>query len=406
MKVTLSANVPYYYNIAMALQDAGMLEVYITAVGVKQVPEMFSRVLPNYWDTKLKGRQMSRIDSEKLKTIWLPELLQKGLPMMGLISRERGNWIASHLFDKLASRYIDNCDIFHFTNSVGLYSARRAKKEGAVLLCDQRSAYPDLERYLVREERQELGIPTSEPPGMLYESKEKAEYAMADYFVIGSEYAKRTFVDAGYDSERIFVVPYGVDVQKDDSLVPDSGGVFRIIYVGQIVPRKGVHYLVQAFEELGLPNAELLLVGDAGEEMHDFVERWVSRNPRITATGSVPQLQLKEYYDRSSVFVLPSVSDSFGLVVAEAMAAGLPVIVTENTGSRELVCDGAEGFVVPIRDVEELKEKILRLYENSGLRRDMGAAARDRVKEFSWEKYGERLISVYEEIARRGGIAL
>lgn len=404
MKVTLSSNVPYYYNTAIALQNAGILERYIYAVGTKRIPEAFSRVLPNYWVMKLKGRQVSRIDSERLKTIRLPELLQKGLPITGLISRERGNWIASHLFDLMASYYVRDCDIFHAFSGVGLYSARRAKERGAVVICDQNSPYPDYERHLIRAEYEKLGL-AFDPPGLLYDSKIKAAYELADYIIVPSEFAKHSFIQAGYDPDHLMVIPYGAELQTASRPESASGEVFRIIYVGQIVPRKGVHYLVQAFEELGLPDAELLLVGDVGEEMCGFVERWVRRNPRVTATGSVPRIQLNEYYGRSSVFVLPSISDSFGLVVAEAMAAGLPVIVTENTGSRELVCEGAEGFVVPIRDVEELKEKILRLYENSGLRREMGAAARNRVKEFSWEKYGERLISVYEEIARREGIA-
>lgn len=404
MKAVLSSNIPNRYHAALALQKVGYLQKYICAVGVSRRSAWLYRVLPGHWDKKLRGRDISGVDPERVKSIWMPELLQKALPRAGLISKDRGNWINNHLYDMRASQYVEDCDIFHFTSSVGLYSARKAKKRGAVLLCDQRAAYPDSERELVREECEKLGIRSSEPSGILYDEKVKAEYAMADYFVIGSEFAKRTFVEAGYDPDRIFVVPYGVDVQPDGSSMPDDGGVFRIVYAGQIVPRKGVHYLVQAFEELGLPDAELLLVGSVGEEMRLLVERW-AENSRITASGSVPRLQLNDYYGRSSVFVLPSVSDSFGLVVSEAMAAGPPVIVTENTGGGELMREGVDGFTIPIRDLEALKERILRLYENPGLRWEMGTAAQDRVKEFSWEKYGERLIWIYEEIARREGIA-
>lgn len=403
LKVTLSANPPYSYNTAIALQDAGILGRYICGVGLNQLPEMLGRVLPNYWVMKLKGRQISCIDPERLKTIWLPELLQKGLPMMGLISGERGNWIASHLFDLAASRYVMDCDILHVLSGVGLYSARRAKRRGAIVICDQNTAYPDYERQLIRAEYEKLGL-TFDPPGLLLNSKVKATYELADYIVVPSEFAKRSFLQADYDPERIFVVPYGTNVQPDGSPTADGGSVFRIICAAQIVPRKGIHYLVQAFEELGLPDAELVLVGAVREEMRDFVEGWVNRNPRITVTGSVPLVQLNEHYGRSSVFVLPSVSEGSALVMYGAMGAGLPLIVTENTGSGELVREGEEGFVVPIRDVETLKERILWLYENPGLRREMGMAARERVREFSWEKYGERLISVYEEVARREGI--
>lgn len=403
LKVTFSASPSYYYKTAIALQDAGILERYISAMRVKGIPGALYKVLPKYWYMKLKGRQVGRIDAERLKTIWLPELLQKGLPMTGLVSRERSNWVASHLFDLMASRYVRDCDILHVFSNVGLYSARQAKQRGAVVICDQNTPYPDYQRQLIREEYENLGLKFDQP-GLLFDSKLKATYELADYIIVPSDFAKYSFVKAGYDPERVFIVPYGTDIQPDGSFLPDDGGVFRIICVAQIVPRKGIHYLVQAFEELGLQDAELVLVGAITEEMRGFVERWVKHNPRIVALGNVPFVQLNEHYGRSSVFVLPSVSEGSALVMYGAMGAGLPLIVTENSGSGELVREGVEGFVVHIRDVEALKERILRLYEDPALRKEMGRAARIRVKEFSWERYGERLISVYEEIARREGI--
>lgn len=404
LKVTFSASPSYYYKTAIALQDAGILERYISAVRVKRIPGALSKVLPKHWYMKLKGRQVGRIDDERLKTIWLPELLQKGLPMTGLVSRERSNWVASHLFDLMSSWYVRDCDILHVFSNVGLYSARRAKQRGAVVICDQNTPYPDYQRQVIREEYENLGL-TFDQPGLLFDSKLKATYELADYIIVPSDFAKYSFVKADYDPERIFTVPYGTDIQSDGSFLPDDGGVFRIICVAQIVPRKGIHYLVQAFEELGLQDAELVLVGAITENMRGFVERWVKHNPRIVALGDVPFVQLNEHYGRSSVFVLPSVSEGSALVMYGAMGAGLPLIVTENSGSGELIREGVEGFVVPIRDVDALKERLMRLYDNSGFRRKMGMAARERIKDFSWEKYGERLLSVYEEISRREGIS-
>lgn len=406
MKVTLSANAPYYFYTALALQKAGYLQQYVCAVGTHQRSRWIYKFLPEYWEKKLRGRDISILDSERIKSIWLPELLQKGLPKLALISKDRGNWLNNHLYDKLASRYVKSCDVFHFMTSTGLYSARKAKKQGAVVVCDQNAAHPDFEREVVRAECEQLGVSEYEVPWSLYEKKKKSEYALADYLIVPSDFAKHTFVEAGHEPDKIFVVPYGADISLDSSPSPGDDGIFRIICVAQIVPRKGIHYLVQAFEELGLPDAELLLVGAAGDEMRGFIERWVSRNQRVRATGSVPRLQLRHYYDRSSVFVLPSVSEGSALSVYDAMASGLPVIVTENTGSQQLVREGTDGYVIPIRDVENLKERIRRLYGNSEMRREMAVAARDRVNEFSWEKYGERLIGVYEEIARRERIAL
>lgn len=400
MRVTLSANAPYYYHTALALQKAGYLDKYINAIGVSRGLCWIYRLLPYYWEQKLRGRDISGINQRRYRSMWLPELLQKGLPLLQIMSADRGNWLNNNLYDVMARRHVEDCDIFHFMTSVGLYSARKAARRGAVIVCDQNTPYPDIERRLIRAEYDELGL-EFDPPGLLYDEKVKAEYELADYIVVPSEFVRQSFIEAGYEPDRLFVVPYGAEMATVPSGGCGENEKFRIIFAAQIVPRKGLHYLVQAFEELALPDAELLLVGAANGEMLNFVEKWVNRNPSITAIGSVPRLQLKDHYGRSSVFVLPSVSEGSALGVYDAMASGLPVIVTHNTGSEELVRDGIEGFVIPIRDVEELKDRILRLYRNPGLQREMSAAARDRIKGFSWERYGERLISVYEEIARR-----
>jgi glycosyltransferase involved in cell wall biosynthesis len=97
--------------------------------------------------------------------------------------------------------------------------------------------------------------------------------------------------------------------------------------------------------------------------------------------------------------VLPSVYDAFGLVALDGMAAGLPVIVSENTAAgSDVVRDGVDGFVTPIRDVEVLKDRILRLYQDPALRSEMGKNAAERVKQFSWEVYENRLKEVIEQV--------
>lgn len=404
MRVILSANVPHYYHAARALQKAGYLERYICAMLLREERHWIYRLLPESTTDRLRARKADGLEPKRVISLWLPELLQKGLPRIGLISGDRGNWINNHLYDRMAVRYVTGCDIFHFTSSVGLYSARRAKQQGATIICDQRAAHPDSERAEARTEYDLLGL-DFDPPGILYDRKVKEEYDLADYIVVGSSFARRTFVDQGYEPERLLVAPYGTTIHRDGKALPDDGGrLFRIMYAGQIVPGKGVHYLVQAFEELALPDSELVLVGPVGEEMRLIVEGWARRNPNIVVTGSLPSVELESHYRRSSVFVFPSVCDSWGLVVGEAMAAGLPVIVTQHAGSSEMVRESREGFIVPARDVESLKRELMRLYEDRELCAEMGREARRRVEQFSWEKYGERLTLVYEQIARREGI--
>jgi len=106
------------------------------------------------------------------------------------------------------------------------------------------------------------------------------------------------------------------------------------------------------------------------------------------------------------VLVLPSIQEGLALVQAQAMACGVPVIASENTGAADLFTDGVEGFIVPIRDAGAIREKLLTLYENPSMREEMGAAALARVRKIGgWDDYGERAEEFYRAAldTRAGG---
>jgi glycosyltransferase involved in cell wall biosynthesis len=150
-----------------------------------------------------------------------------------------------------------------------------------------------------------------------------------------------------------------------------------------------VQYLLQAFSELNLENSELVLKGKVQGEMQKVVEGYRSPNIKfINWVGYLPEL-----YNQASVCILPSVEDGFGLVTVEAMACGKPVIITENTGM--VARDGKDGFVIPIRDVEAIKDKLLYFYENPGEIRKMGNNARKHIAGHTWTRYGDELCKAY-----------
>jgi len=402
MRVILSSNISHYYYAALALERAGYLARYITAVTPTAKFGWISRVVPSYWRAKFKGREMPGIAKEKLVSLWSPEVVARVLERAHLLSTDRANWLQNGLYDLFARPHVAKCDVFHFVSSIGLRSARKAKKFGAVIICDERTEHPDFQRKLLKEEYALLGVPFN-PPGMLYDQRIKSEYALADYLVVPSSYAKRTFVDAGFEDKKIFVVPYGFDVSQFTRL-PKRDNIFRVIFSGQVIPRKGIKYLLEAFDTLSLEHAELLLVGKVDASMEKLVRFYSEKNPAIKAVGNVPKIELARYYNDASVFALPSLSDAQPLVAFEAMACGLPVITTTNTGTQEIVREGIDGFVVESKSVEALKAKIQFLYEHEGVRMRMGASAHARIQEFTWQKYGERLLRVYHEIATASGI--
>ena len=105
----------------------------------------------------------------------------------------------------------------------------------------------------------------------------------------------------------------------------------------------------------------------------------------------MPRSQVQEEFHQADIFVLPTLADSFGLVHLEAMACGVPVITTPHCGA--VVRDGVDGFIVPIRDAVALADRIQQLLEDRPLRNQMGASAKLRAKEFTWARYGERLLA-------------
>jgi glycosyltransferase involved in cell wall biosynthesis len=121
-------------------------------------------------------------------------------------------------------------------------------------------------------------------------------------------------------------------------------------------------------------------------------------NPRISIMGHVQQYRLKEIMSTSHVMVLPSVEDGFGLVQAQAMACGCPVIASENTGAQDLFTDGKEGFIVPTRDSNAISSRLQQLSDDPELWRGMSEAALQRVKSLEgWEQYGETMYRIFSE---------
>jgi glycosyltransferase involved in cell wall biosynthesis len=251
------------------------------------------------------------------------------------------------------------------------------------------------QRTLLEEEYGRFGLRKTIVHPKVVE-RELREYQEAEFISIPSQFVKETFLLHGIPAEKLIQTPYGVDLTNFYP-IPKRDKIFRIIYCGVLSIRKGIHYLLQAFSELKLREAELWLIGSLTDEIRPILGRFSS--PTIIHKGPFPEKALYQYYSQGSVFCLASIEEGLAMVQAQAMACGLPVICTTNTGGADLVRNGQDGFIVPIRDVAALKEKILYLYENPDVGAAMGESARRRVQAgFSWEDYGRKMIAAYQKI--------
>ncbi len=303
-----------------------------------------------------------------------------------------GNWVA---------RNLPECDVYVGLSGSSLQAGKKAHQLGARYVCDRGSAHIRVQDALLREEHALWGMPYEgiDPRTI---AREEAEYAEADLITVPSIFSYRSFVKQGVSAEKLRLLPYGVNVSRFQPVAEPAVGQFDVLYVGAMSLQKGIQYLVQAYQKINHPNKSLTFVGAPSQELIQMLKMRNLWPEDAKVLGHVPQTELKNIMSRSHVLVLPSVQDGFGMVMAQAMACGCPVIASCNTGGEDLFNDGDEGYIVPIRDVDALTNRLQVFADNPQLRAAMGQRALARVKDLGgWSTYGHRALAVYSELANK-----
>jgi glycosyltransferase involved in cell wall biosynthesis len=202
--------------------------------------------------------------------------------------------------------------------------------------------------------------------------------------------------------DRAVYIPNGIDTNFFRPLNNIDVEDNLVLFVGNIVPRKGIESLILAFKKCRqkIRDLRLMIVGEGymRQELETKV-RSLGLATSIEFSGRLTHEQLKIVYNRSAVTVLPSEKESFGLVLGESMACSTPVIATITEGSKDIVSHGVDGLLVPQNDMESLTSAICKLVSNKSLRIRMGEKAREKVvRSFSWKKIGGRLKVLYESL--------
>ncbi|HXT62742.1 MAG TPA: glycosyltransferase family 4 protein [Pyrinomonadaceae bacterium] len=306
--------------------------------------------------------------------------------------RDWQTYLSSKQFDNYVARRLNGAEIFQGVTGQCLTSLETARTKGARTLLDVITTHiDDFGEHQDRECAKFKIRPAIHP---LLRKRMRQEYARADLIRVMSEYARQTFMARGFAQERVKVVSPPIDFEKFTA-AQFTEPKFRVSFVGLIEPWKGFHYLIDAFNGLEIPDSELVLWGGSGtRSVSRYLSREMARNSRIVLKSvEVRSYGYGEVYGKSSVFVHPSLADGFGYGVAEAMASGLPVIVTRNTGAAEFVIDGQNGYVVPAADSEAIRDRLEHLAKNPALLRKMGQAARETARSLTFEKFRDRYVS-------------
>jgi len=297
-------------------------------------------------------------------------------------------------------------DVFFGYSYASLEMLAAEKKRGVLTVLDQIDPGA-VEFHVVAKEMArfpELAGPPPVFPAAYYE-RNRREWALADRVVVNSEFCREALNKQGVAPEKLVVIPLAFEAEVGDrSLKMEDGKTpnserstfksqpstapLRVLFLGQVNVRKGIHYLIEAARKLEQENVHFNIVGPIG-----ILSAAVASAPRnMTFHGPVSREGAAEWYRKSDLFVLPTLSDGFAITQLEAMSHGLPVISTPCCG--EVVSDGVDGFIVPPRDADTLAKTFLRYLSEPDLLQEQRRVALEKSKQFTLERLATNLRSL------------
>lgn len=322
--------------------------------------------------------------------------IERFVPIPGFLNASLDRAVRCTLDDYVA-RTLPACDAYVALSGSGLASGRAAQLRGAVYICDRGSSHIRFQDRIVSEEYRIWGL-ERQVVDPFFVAREEAEYAQADAISVPSSFSLRSFLEMGVPKEKLHRIPYGVRLDRFRRVGEPPKDRFEVLFAGSVSLRKGVPYLLEAFNKLRHPRKRLRIVGAVSPEMQKLFSRFDLADLEIV--GRVPQGQMAELMSTSHVMVLPSIEDGFGLVLGQAMACGCPVISSLHTGGEDIFSDGTEGFLVPVRSPGAIAERLQQLADDSDLQQRMSEAALARVRHLGgWSDYGESWAALIEKLA-------
>ena len=401
MRVTVSVAGRFHaFQLVDELARRGHLQRFITStLNEKRLP---NRRLP----------ENLRNDPEFQKRVHevpLPEYLGYGIRQLPMHdSQLLSYFVKDNLYDRSAKKYITQGDIFVGWASQSLFQLREAKTRGAITIIERGSSHISGQYRLIDQERKKFGFesPARSRWESLLEEKQLKEYHEADFIMTPSEFARQSFLTRGFDPRKILKVRYGVDL---DQFYPKTASrssektIPTILFVGAIGFQKGIPYLLESVRSLRQKGKKfkLKLIGRFEKDFESWFRASNLRSEIDEHIPFVPNSELVQHFHNADIFVLPSVQEGLALVIAEAMASGLPVIATENTGGNEFIKSGTNGIIVPAADANSLEHNLSEILDDPEQATFLGKHAREQASTFGWGAYGEAIVETYERLLNR-----
>jgi alpha-maltose-1-phosphate synthase len=351
------------------------------------------------WNVRVLGsvkRPPSGIANYKIG--WMAGLLtQLSFKLPGL--REMLVESALNSYEKFAARHVDQSRCFWGWSNHHEEAFRKAKANGAKIILETGSTHVDFQLERMQREYRDRGQSCVDMIPPTRRQKIIDEYEIADRICIPSKFVRETFLQHGINEAKLYVNPFGTDLnfwsKAFEGKSASSGRPFTFVFAGQIMWRKGIAYLIDAWTKANLKGARLLLVGGLFPECASFLRQLPAG---VILLGHKSPGEMREIYRECDVYLLPSLEEGLARSILEAMAAGLPVVITQETGATDLLVEHEDGWVVPSANSDALVSVFQDVVKNRDRLAEIGASAQGRVKAYSWEAYGKRAAHLLREV--------
>lgn len=403
------------FRVAKALNEAGLLDKYITTVYNKQgsVTALLGKLAGGKLRNKISNRRTNDIDDTQVVQICevrgLIGLFLTKIPYL----HKRWPWWNAYLNDcygrkvaKYAIKHNVDAVIGYDGNSTVLFEILKEKAPQITRILDvsiinrkfMRDQFDkDIEVFGCDEIKKEYPLIWVDK----YLNKYIREVELTNYFIGASEIVKRSIVYCGGEEECIYRVPYGVDVEKfsfsEES--ENKEDKLNIIYIGSVLYRKGAHHLMKVVSEYFTNKVQLTMLGhfETDTEMY----KKYSKMENISLVGFVTRDKLVDTMKKADVLVFPTLAEGFSMSVLEALSCGIPCCVSENAGANDVIKNEYNGMVFPVHDEDALKAVIDWCCAERKKLKEMRINARKTAEEYTWNHFYENYVNAVKDILRR-----
>lgn len=367
------------------------LKINIISPGRFHVCDLARELDKNGWDIRF----YSFVPDKRAKQFGLPSKCNKSvlafvapfLILQKFIHKQWAKQLRIYMQDIITGFYMRKCDVLIAMSGDFVHTVNKAKRKGSVIILERGS------KHILEQKKILESIPSLKDTHPVPESnvrRELKDYQNADYIAIATQHVYNSFIKQGFDPNKLFINPYGVDLSMF-SYIPNTPKDYDVIMVGGWSWRKGCDLIVEAIKKT---DYRFLHVGG----IVDFP--FPSDNKQFTHIPAVDQKQLVKYYNRANIFILPSREEGLAMVQAQAIACNLPLVGSKDSGAEDLrqMVDKPEFITIIKEYTPTALIEAMQIAMNKSKKLKGKPYAGDAIKNLTWEAYGKRYSNFLHKI--------